>query len=634
MDKEQYIKQAALAHHNKYNYSELFYSSLDDKITVKCNKHGSFTVKAKDHLFAKKACAKCKNKRAESVWLDSIGIEKKFTTVKINDISYYVDGIKDNVVYLYLNDEFDGKNNENFIFTEDKINKLSSKYKVTYIWESDFLKSSDAVSQIIILDNKYAKFICADQKIFNKLKLYLSFKAEGVEYTAAYKNGWNGITYLIDNDGVFASGLLDKVKDFCKKHYIAFNIIDKRIIETKSNPLDLSPVLLKHGFEVRDYQQRAVDAAYATNKGIIRAATGSGKTLISSLLTAKLNKPTILYVIGLDLLKQFHELYSLLFDEKIGFIGNGICDIQRINIASIWSISSALRGKADVFNDDEISDKELPPSLQQTKDIINMLKATKVHIFDESHVATTETIKSIFNIIDPQHIYGLSGTPFRDDGSDMLVNGILGEQIVEISASELIKKEFLAQPLIKFVRVPKTYENNGNTYQSVYKDYIVENNIRNNLIVKSVTDLTNLKYQVLVLFKTIQHGKNISSMLSAAGIEHEYLSGQDSLEKRVAVKKNLLSKTSNVLVASTIADIGVDIPSLSALVLGGGGKSSIRALQRIGRVIRKYPGKKCAAIVDFYDDVKYLKIHSKKRYKIYKNEPGFVLMKNNIKELS
>jgi hypothetical protein len=69
--------------------------------------------------------------------------------------------------------------------------------------------------------------------------------------------------------------------------------------------------------------------------------------------------------------------------------------------------------------------------------------------------------------------------------------------------------------------------------------------------------------------------------------------------------------------------VGVDIKCLSALILAGGGKSYVKALQRIGRVIRSYPGKKFAAIVDFYDDIKYLKAHSINRCKIYMTENGF-----------
>ena len=78
-----------------------------------------------------------------------------------------------------------------------------------------------------------------------------------------------------------------------------------------------------------------------------------------------------------------------------------------------------------------------------------------------------------------------------------------------------------------------------------------------------------------------------------------------------------------VLIASKIFDQGIDIPELDALILAGSGKSSARALQRIGRVIRSYPGKRWANVIEFWDNAKYLESHSTARLKIYKSEPGF-----------
>ena len=77
------------------------------------------------------------------------------------------------------------------------------------------------------------------------------------------------------------------------------------------------------------------------------------------------------------------------------------------------------------------------------------------------------------------------------------------------------------------------------------------------------------------------------------------------------------------VIASSIFDEGVDVRPLSALILAGAGKSQTRALQRIGRVIRAYEGKKDAIVIDFFDDSKYLRKHSQARRKIYRTEPKF-----------
>lgn len=482
------------------------------------------------------------------------------------------------------------------------------------------------MTKITILDNKKCQFITDDADLFKKLHNYLSFKLAGVEYSPAYQNGWSGFTYLLSKAGKFNYGLLSKVKLFLDNKGILYTVEDKRKAVIINPILDISSALEKHKLIPREHQIRICDVACNNDRGIIRSATGSGKTLCTALITAKLNKPTIIYVIGLDLLDQFHKLFSKLFSEPIGYIGNGTCQIERINIASIWTIGRSLKldNKNIIDDEGDNSEKELDEN-NQTK-IIKLLNDTKVHIFDESHIVTTGTISEIYKNIDPEYIYGFSGTPFRDDNSDLQINGILGEQIINVSASELIELNLLATPLIKFYTVPKLPV--SNTYTAVYKEYIVENDIRNNLIVKISKELIDKKYTPLALFKQIKHGDILLEKLQNAGIKCAMLYGNDSLDKRNEIKEQLIKKEIDLILASTIFDIGLDLPELSALILCGGGKSSIRSLQRIGRVIRPVPGKKYAAVVDFFDQVKFLKKHSSIRCKVYSSEKGFKVFKS------
>lgn len=480
--------------------------------------------------------------------------------------------------------------------------------------------------KIIIQNHKFIQLISEDEKLLNKIRREFSFRKPGVEYTAAFQAGWDGVIHLINKKGITFLGLLSKIKTFLNDKKIDYTIEDKRVFSEKAEPIDLTNNLKKLNMTLRDYQEEIVDIATKNTNGIIKAATGSGKTLAAAAITAKLNKPTIIYVIGLDLLNQFHNLYSKVFDEEIGYIGDGVCDIKRINIATVWTIARALKVQK-VFEDDEIQNFEKEMDESNVDKIKKMLEQTKVHILDECHIAGTESIKEIYNNINPEHIYGFSGTPFRDDGVDLLVNGILGDQIANISATELINRNVLAKPIIKYIPVPVKFDLNKTNYQTVYKEYIVENEERNSLIIEQTKSLIDKKYVPLILFKQIKHGAILFDLMKNAGINCEMLHGNDSLEYREHVKKLLSDRKIDAVLASTIFDIGVDIPIISGLVLAGSGKSVIRCLQRIGRCIRPYPGKKHAAIVDFYDQAKFLKNHAKARLKVYETEPAFKIIK-------
>ena len=108
------------------------------------------------------------------------------------------------------------------------------------------------------------------------------------------------------------------------------------------------------------------------------------------------------------------------------------------------------------------------------------------------------------------------------------------------------------------------------------------------------------------------------------------LDGSDSIEKRQNIMNEVETGACKIILCSQIFDEGVDMPILSALILCSSGKSSVKTLQRIGRILRKYKDKDIAAVIEFDDKVKYLKEHSLARKKIYKREDFEVIEWKNV----
>lgn len=460
----------------------------------------------------------------------------------------------------------------------------------------------------------------------------LSYKIQGSEHTRAYKGyttkdgtfvQWDGFNHLMNEKLKFPIGLLTRVKEFyIKNKKIVSAVIDTREAKSESKPINIFPRLNELGRPPYHYQIEAAEAAKNNDRGILRIATGGGKSILASLITAQFGKKTILYVIGCDLLYQMHKLFSSIFsDIKIGLIGDGNCEIGDINIASVWTIGQALGLKKNEIIEDSIDDeKKINPD--KYSDVRELLSLAKVHIFDECHLAACNTIQEICKNIDPEHIYGMSASPWRDDGADLLIESVLGRNIIDVSASYLIDNGFLVQPNIKFIKVPAYPEKLTKQYQTIYKKYIVENPIRNGIVVRGAIALVEQGYQTLVLYNSVAHGAFLASEISKY-TPCILLSGKDSSDVREKAKQQLEKGEIRCIIASKIFDIGVDLPSLSGLVIASGGKSSVRALQRIGRVIRKFEGKSQAAIIDFYDQAHFLKDHSKERFKIYSTEKRF-----------
>jgi superfamily II DNA or RNA helicase len=462
------------------------------------------------------------------------------------------------------------------------------------------------------------------------LDKHLSFYVQGAEHTAAFKGylnrdgdyvKWDGFKKLLTPTLQFATGLVERVKDFYAEAGKEITVIDKRRSKSIGVPIDIMPNLKKLDKIPYDYQTEILDVIDKYDRGIIKVATGGGKSLIAALVAAKLGKKTIIYVIGKDLLYQFHDFFSAIFDEPIGIIGDGKCEIHSINIASIWTVGQAIGMKKNEILLDSDDEEE---SLNKNKyvDISRMMKETKLHIIDECHMSACETIQRIFKHSAAEHLYGLSGSPWRDDGADLLIESVLGKYIVNIPASRLIKEGYLAQPLIRFRVTPPYPDELDRVYQSVYKRYVVENDVRNGLVLDGAKTLVDKGYQTLVLFNSLKHGKILHDLFKQH-MSCAILDGSNNKEEREKVKKDLMEHKIDCVLASRIFDIGVDIPSLSGLVIACGGKSTVKALQRVGRVIRKYPGKKFAVVIDFADQAPFLDNHSKTRYKIYTSEDGF-----------
>lgn len=462
--------------------------------------------------------------------------------------------------------------------------------------------------------------------ILQKLDSELSYKIEGSEFSEAYKSrGWDGMKRLLTKKLEFSYGLLDRVKSFLIQNDLEFTIKDNRDV-FKPRTIDISERLKEINKVPYDYQQAAANIVFEKDCGIIRISTGGGKSLVCCLMVANLGRNANIYVIGKDLLYQLYDLFKLVFPSiKIGIIGDGLCEIGDINIISIFTAGICCGiDKKKIVNDDFEDEKTVS---EDKYDLIRQcLKKSKLHILDECQIVTAETINIIHKNINASYVYGMSATPYRgDNGSILISESILGKCIVDISASYLIERGFLVQPIIKFIDVPKYKGTLPKTYQQIYTAYIVENEVRNKLIIDATISLIEKGYKVLVLFDKIAHGNILYESLKDK-TSCSLLSGKDGRDKRNIAKKELENGIIKCLIVSRIFEVGVDIPCIDGLVLASPTKSKIKTAQKIGRVIRKFEGKKHAAIYDFKDSAKFFKSHSEDRKKIYELEPKFKII--------
>lgn len=468
---------------------------------------------------------------------------------------------------------------------------------------------------------------------------YYKIQKSARRFSKACQSGWDGKVSLLDRyTGAYPTGLSIKIFQYLKEHDYEIEIIND-LPKTQPNE-KLSSFKLP---DLRDYQLEAIAQACKRKRGIIQMPPGAGKTETAVGLVLTLQRPTIFFVNTTSLLYQAKERFEkYLPDVKIGIIGDGKIEPGIITIASVQTVSSWLiEPEKPKKKSSETQEKYLEKLLRYENNIkdfnenynlaCDFLKKFPVAIFDETHHLAADTFYACSSHCnESEFIIGLSATPWRDDGADLLIEAGSGPIFYSISFDTLINQDFLLPAEIhihEYTPLPPLAL--PDQYSLQYKICITENEDRNDKIVEVTCGLVEQGLQVLVLAKEIAHIDLLKKMLDGKGINSIVIHG--TTKKRQENLEKFKNKEVPVLIGSGVFDEGVDMPSLDAVVLAAGGKSKVKVYQRLGRALRKYPGKKMAYLHDFKDTTAPFSIHFNDRFKIYKSEKSFKIVDHSNK---
>ncbi len=444
-----------------------------------------------------------------------------------------------------------------------------------------------------------------------------------IYFTGGKRRMWDGWTRLGRKNKkrtYFPTGLYSLVTNHLKEQDIAYTILDCREQPEPNINLELS-----EEFEERDYQTKVCDDACEQQRGIIQAATGSGKTAMAAGIIKRLSvTPFLFFVTSIDLLVQARqELQKFLISNGsnlvVGQIGGGTIEIADVNVLTVQTAVRAIGKKWQKYDSDDVSD--LTPIAERAEDIKELLASAKGVICDEVQHWRADMCQEIAKALQScYYIYGISATPYRDEGDDLVIQSCFGKKVAVITASELIQQGWLMKPNIYIVNL----ENKKSKYrqwQSIYKEQVVESTFYNGAIANIANAYIKQGRLVLGLVQQINHGKYLSSMIEGS----RFLSGKSSKKLRLESIEALRNKEIRCIISTTIFDEGIDVKPLDTLLLAGQGKSRTRAMQRVGRTLRLFEGKPNPTVIDFRLNQKYLGDHCDERIKMFETEPEFTI---------
>jgi superfamily II DNA or RNA helicase len=254
-----------------------------------------------------------------------------------------------------------------------------------------------------------------------------------------------------------------------------------------------------------------------------------------------------------------------------------------------------------------------------TRERSALYKACELLIIDEAHHTGSSTWYRTLMFCRARYRYGLTGTPVgRSDSGDLYLRACTGDVVAEIRAAELIESGVLAKPEIHFIGIDKPDLNDSPySWAEVYSKGIVHNAYRNGVIIDYAKQLQSAEKKTLILVREIAHGRQLALEIPNS----EFLHGSLPDENIDTAVSQFETGELSTLIATSIFDEGIDIPSINALILATGGKSAISTLQRIGRGLRKKQGDNRLFVFDFEDRGNgYLKDHSQARAEVCERE--------------
>jgi superfamily II DNA or RNA helicase len=223
-------------------------------------------------------------------------------------------------------------------------------------------------------------------------------------------------------------------------------------------------------------------------------------------------------------------------------------------------------------------------------------------IVDEAHLSMAPTFKAIIEQYPRAVIIGLSATPARLDGKGL---GDIYQKIIQpVKINELIRDGYLVPTRIFAPYHPdlrKVKLSGGDWQKDELSKRMNKTQITGDIISHWVRHAD--KRKTVVFACTIEHSINIKNEFCNAGYKWEHVDGTMNPKEREKILERLNSGSIDGVSNCQVYTLGWDAPIVSCAIMARPTKSHVLFLQMCGRIMRPYPSKTDALILDHADNV-------------------------------
>ncbi|MFB6190726.1 MAG: DEAD/DEAH box helicase [Candidatus Nanohaloarchaea archaeon] len=312
--------------------------------------------------------------------------------------------------------------------------------------------------------------------------------------------------------------------------------------------------------DLRDYQEDYVERAYQEKAAVLANPAGSGKTVTSIGLMAKIDGPTLVLVPQRSLVEQWkREILdkTTITEDQIGEYHGGEKEMNDVTIAT-YHIAGE---KTSLFRKD-----------------------WGLIIFDEVHHIPSQLFRKTASLQSTRRI-GLSASPVREDSKEKEIFALIGREIGGDWA-RFFRDEFVLKPdvRIKFSEWESDhYRHKYNEASGIKKAIIASKNPAKKEKLERLLD-EHREDKTIVFCDWIEQGEDLESEFDVP-----FVSGETDFDEREEYFEKFRNDEMNTIIVSRIGDEGLDLPDAEVgIIMSGQGGSRRQATQRAGRVMRPF----------------------------------------------
>jgi len=469
-----------------------------------------------------------------------------------------------------------------------------------------------ATTKLIIQDEVNVKFEGLDVVTRRKLVETVEYFVPYARHTPAYKLGrWNGKISFCDVGARTYLNLLDRLLPVVQQNGYDIEIDDQREVHDfvfeeveedsyshikwpKGHPKAGEPI------EIREHQLDVINSYLNNLTGINIAPTGAGKTIITAILSHKVQPygRSIVIVPTKDLVTQTEEDYINMGLDVGVFFGDRK-EYGKTHTICTWQSLESLSKKS----------KE-----DESVDIEAFFSGVICVIVDEVHKAKADVLRKLLStyLANCPIRWGLTGTMPEEEYEQVAVMACIGPMLGAIKTKELQDKGILANLHVNIWQLQDLGEAAFDNYQTELK-WLTSNPQRLKFLAKEIEAMAE-NGNTLILVDRVQTGEMLQSLIPGS----IFVSGKMKSKDRKEEYKEVQEVDGKVIIATYgVASTGINIVRIFNLVLFEAGKSFVRVIQSIGRGIRVAPDKDFVNVYDVCSNCKFSKRHLTKRKKFY-----------------